>query len=153
MLYYIGGKGKVDYPVKEDDMPREIKFRAWDTLKKEMYEVMSVDFEVDAWFNENEGHHHSENGRVIIMQYTGLKDKNGKEIYEGDVLRLGGIGNVAIKYGCFVIGNDDWGVEHKTMGFAGEWIDEPDSYTMLTEEDKFEVIGNIYENPELIKEE
>lgn len=75
--------------------------------------------------------------QYVLMQYTGLKDKNGKDIYEGDILsykgmhRVGnGVSIVSFDDGSFMIGEDiaskDWAVEH-------------------------EVIGNIFENPELLK--
>ena len=93
-----------------------------------------------------------------LMQYTGLKDKNGKEIYEGDILQVLGyepgdiIGNCFVEYGCFLLSEDDWQVEHKTMGFSGNWGDGCKCHCELNESKILRVIGNIYENPELLKE-
>ncbi len=69
------------------------------------------------------------------MQYTGLKDKNGKEIYEGDV--LSGRYIVEYKNDCFVVQEhtNDWSSVHYVLHHNPE----------------MEVIGNIYENPELLK--
>ena len=85
---------------------------------------------------------------IEVMQYVGLKDKNGEEIYEGDLLSLHGgakpvIGEVIFEYGCFC--------------FKAPWIGEGNHYPELkyyieVEFVECEVIGNIYENPELVKE-
>lgn len=72
-----------------------------------------------------------------MNQFTGLKDKNGKEIYEGDIIRVNGRNmEVFFKDGYF-----GWGQEHD-----GKYSFDP------FDGEEVEVIGNIYENPELIKE-
>ena len=75
------------------------------------------------------------------MQYTGLKDKNGKEIYEGDVVKADIDGATYITY---------W--EEKEIGFRfrqSNDLNEP-YLTVGLPIDDIEIIGNIYENPELL---
>ena len=114
---------------------REIKFRAWMSESKKMYQLETLELSFGqhcadtkingcVWLNRN---------KAILMQYTGLKDKNGKEIYEGDILEnddyiedahcCNNLGKTIVEFkdGCFV-------------GMIGEII---------------EIIGNIYENPNL----
>ena len=117
---------------------REIKFRAWDLDKKIMFNACFVGigkvFSMTKTFKPSK---QLEN--VIVMQFTGLKDKNGKEIYEGDIVKAN-INNV-VSIGK-VVYIDDWAMFQTefTIGNIGRYN--------CYEAD--EVIGNIYENPELL---
>lgn len=122
---------------------RKMKFRAWHKSANEMlYEERAGD--CFRWLNEGQP--------VEIMQFTGLHDKKGKEIWEGDILEVRRVGVGRVVYGNYSIGRDDWGVEHITPGFSLEWPGEPDGgHTGIDNKNRFEIIGNIYENPELLK--
>lgn len=116
---------------------REIKFRAYNKITAEMkYNIplsVSGDYGLDDVFRLIG----SEENKVSLMQYTGFKDKNGKEIYEGDIVEY---------Y------DRDWKVMYD-MEFGGYMLVRPgDSYENFQYDanQRMEVIGNIYENPELI---
>jgi uncharacterized phage protein (TIGR01671 family) len=123
---------------------REIKFRAW---HKEAGIMASKPYPINigrfGFFSEdNQAIVIALEPNVILLQFTGLKDKNGKEIYEGDVVKcLNGSQGVFVwsnKLGMWRIDTTQTigGWSHPTEGFDG---------------DTLEVIGNIYENPELLK--
>ena len=122
---------------------REIKFRAWLKPSKQMARVTGIDLERSGtfrvltpdnqiiWFG-------GENSNAIVMQFTGLTDKNGKEIYEGDILVTRKFAPVEVSKGNFFVNWGDW----------PDWSwDEMVSDHMR----RIEIIGNIYENPELLE--
>ena len=81
-------------------------------------------------------------GEVHLVQYTGLKDKNGKEIYEGDILPY--------RYVVTFVDASD----SANLGMSVGWYEQRDdfeSFRQLEVGDELEVIGNIYENPELLE--
>ena len=112
---------------------RKLKFRAWDGEK--MVSPQSVDRNGVAWWRENSIPTTCKN----VMQFTGLVDKNGKEIYEGDI--------------CFADSKEYarnkqvvWNERLACFEF-----DYPLGKSLL-QKDSIEIIGNVYENPELLNQ-
>ena len=128
---------------------REIKFRKWgrytdDVMRMVDWIILNANNSVDFRTDENEA----------FMQYTGLHDKNGKEIYEGDI--LGGYPHATVwveyanDWGCFeACWDEDYSLDvgYKAIKKESQLL----ANALLDCKDKWEVIGNIYENPELLK--
>ncbi len=135
---------------------REIKFRAWD--KKNNFMITQDDKQLKSLDLASGyiyvGHYKGENDRFIrfaeikLMQYTGLKDANGVEIFEGDILRvwvtktINFVATVDYLNGAFVIGSipTGYGYHYRFSSFHNN---------VGT---RYEVIGNIYENKNLLEE-
>ena len=134
---------------------REIKFRAWDKTHKKMF--------IRFFYISNMGHIYVDGDpygmemsskrymiptdSLILMQYTGLKDKNGKEIYEGDILKCNQFKPlVEIRWDPERVCLSMWSNDHSEFYWKDfeSWIFLGNVLTNL------EIIGNIYENPELI---
>ncbi len=118
---------------------REIKFRVWDSANKRIVpfdEMITDEWEMAALKSTHV---------FSFMQYTGLKDKNGKEIYEGDILR-------ATFYGTpqatpLLVLFENGGFYTDLIGLKENISDS------VARNDAVEVIGNIHENPELLSEQ
>lgn len=132
---------------------REIKYRAWDNVESKMYhcgEEIDMIFEIrgngiectDVRNVSPSGYGVDSMEHLIYMQYTGLKDKNSTEIYEWDIVdTLDGLGVVIFEE---MIGS--FAIEYLICKIA-----LPNYLAQQNAE--LEVVGNIYENPELLKEE
>ena len=130
---------------------REIKFRAWSSGRKEMAEVENINFKGNAVYLISKYLRLVANlDETELMQFTGLQDENGVDIYEGDII------NLSYEYfdGHFrdneIVGkvyfeDSSFRMSYKKYDEIREWrIDEPEILSI-------EVIGNIYENPELLE--
>ena len=124
-------------------------FRAWDKEYEEMYLVDEINFDCGEFESIGDGIKFLRGAdKVELMQSTGLKDKNGKEIFEGDILAIEtdeGILNV----------NIFWDSKHALFMFESKKYNEKDLLAELVEDNTypFEIAGNIYENPELFEVE
>ena len=116
-------------------MSGEKKFRAWDKKNKEMISPVGI-----GTFGEPLNEYNEMMDNCELMQYTGLKDKNGKEICEGHIVKVkwGGVGYVVFQDGSFISRWEDGKVEYRVCKSD-------------IESRELEVIGNIYENPELLE--
>ena len=119
---------------------REIKFRAWDKINKEMFNVESINFQERRVYRDVVSYRDFND--IELMQYTGLKDKNEKEIYEGDIF----FESFGERYYKVIFENASFRAE-----FGGDF-DEYSFDLIDVVAQGCEVVGNIYENSELIKE-
>ena len=126
-------------------MNREIKFRAWDSYNKFMINpVCELHDNGHFWGEDFTNTDYVVTGKSHIMQFTGLTDKNGKEIYEGDIFPSMSDG---IKFYKVVFENSAFVVYHNHgyCGTLGKLIEIAPKFNF-----NLEIIGNIYENPELL---
>jgi len=128
-------------------MNKEIKFRAWDKKNKIMTynPINCINFDGQLLLNDGQ-YHDIKKTDYVLMQFTGLEDKNGKEIYEGDIVNAQyNISSffkkvcVYFENGCFYV-DDKNPKQNLSIGY------------FFREKKEIEVIGNLYENPELLKE-
>jgi len=151
---------------------REIKFRAWHKGQKQMFTALYLTFggKIGIWnYEETEIDFASDYPYLELMQYTGLKDKNGKEIYEGDICRaMQGEqqkpesfyltkSNVTFWRGSFeFFGKPLSDVNTDNNGYAKSimwcWHGHNNLPDIYEEINNIEIIGNRFENPELLKQ-
>lgn len=121
-------------------MNREIKFRVWDIKNKEMLKVQELDFEPTFYGGKiairlDQYNDYFDTEDMILMQYTGIDDKNGKEIYEGDIVKYENMtGKIMFFNGSFIMSN----------------FEETEEWELGVINEELEIMGNIYDNPELI---
>lgn len=127
------------------------KFRAWHKKEKKMLEIAGIGFDQsgNTWHGFDWNGLQFFYGEVILMQSTGLKDKNGKEIFEGDIIvfwwhSMYSDRKVESNKGVIEFRNGEFGFFNKKTWYP---------ISRLVKKLKLvEVIGNAYENPELIEE-
>lgn len=126
---------------------RKIKFRAWDKEIEKMYPVLEIDF-VEEWvrmYSKITGRHCNYLDDLVLMQYTGLKDNYGEEIFEGDIVEITLTRIQETRRGevIYYDGNACYLVK-TTM---------EDYFSFMSADIcKIEVLGNTYENKELLDE-
>ena len=138
---------------------REYKFRVWDTENKEMLKVQELDFE-DTFYGgrlsirTDQYNDYFDIEDMILMQYTGLKDKKQKEIYEGDIIDF--------SYDMFVGNFDTFVAKGKVVFEEGAFYIEVFENERTTKDevyllysinlDTIEVIGNVWEDSDLLND-
>ena len=131
---------------------RDIKFRCWDTENKEMLEVQELDYE-DSYNGQpmirtTMYSDYFDTEDMILMQYVGLKDKNGNEIYEGDIIFIKGETKLLDIKGKVEYSNI---LAQFIITNTGSIVNEAEPLGDYEEED-IEIIGNGFDNPELLEE-
>jgi uncharacterized phage protein (TIGR01671 family) len=127
-------------------MSREIKFRAWDIFNKAWCKYHNLFKQENICFKHVNCLRNSDNPDCAVMQFTGLLDKNGKEIFEGDVIKIKCNGDIIIGDVFYNQSRCCYMINHPA-GYNGSF----GLHTLTIEIcDEFNIVGNLYENPELL---
>ena len=126
---------------------REIKFRAWDTEEKRWWpkghdEWINIAHNGTIIYGDSDGNPEDAEGRFEIAQFTGLLDMNGREIYEGDIVQV-----TETLVEVFEWVNPAAGFKTKRIDSKGR----PVLSDLLPKWPHYEIIGNQFENPDLLK--
>lgn len=137
---------------------RDIKFRAWDKKKNDWFDdncgVLYIELNGNINFGWNGEIMDDYTDRIILMQYTGLKDVNNVEIFDGDIVKR--------TYLDGMFGRTHIGEVVYDKVYARYIISKPQKYTepktedirnTLSDRNTYEVIGNIHNNPDLLGED
>lgn len=146
-------------------MQRTLKFRIWDGGRKKMFYKLQIGNTWDKGFlytahsiyieNKDEnpdelrsGWYHIDEslGRDFIMQFTGMYDVNGKEIYEGDIVDVPHQGLFVVSYNCEKGMSAGWYLQ---IGDFERWTTMEARHN--EDGDNYKVVGNIYENKDFVK--
>ncbi|CWF18208.1 YopX protein [Streptococcus pneumoniae] len=131
-----------------------LKYRAWDSWRKRMSVVDRIYIDTEGVrLYDDFGEYWRDFRDIKLMQSTGLTDKNGKEIFDGDIVRTTRFLGRADEIGGFYEYEKDYVGVVKVL--EGSWVIDTGSVAvrLWSEIDESEVLGNIYENPELLEDE
>ncbi|QPC20996.1 hypothetical protein LacP0625_10120 [Lacticaseibacillus paracasei subsp. tolerans] len=149
-------------------MKREIKFRAYSSHNHKIYSVSNIEWDIDGriWVTADDGKNGIEliDEEAHLMQYTGLNDKNGRKIYEGDLFehRFGYVvfddpphDEMGTECGVVVLEDGQFGVKIPGLGVYNLYglLLREGHLDNMSKDDLFvmKIAGNIYENPELLE--
>ncbi|MFO9709727.1 YopX family protein [Lacticaseibacillus rhamnosus] len=136
-------------------MKREIKFRAWNKKDKVMVDVAAMNFGPSGCWSLIEDAYDAElqlADSYELMQYTGLKDKNGREIYEGDILKVTGEDGESYVATVKWFGDEDYPA-FDLEGIPAVWNYDANALATIFQSgvETCEVIGNIFEDKQLLE--